>query len=845
MLVKRSRKRKVKVNIGVLLAVMAVLSFIAAVSIYFVGSFRDTEREYAVYSKLEEPTLPVLYADVDGTYVNVMHGYMQDMGNRASSDSITPLPEDRRLGIKLQLYGNTITELSYEIRSLDLEHYIEKTVVAAPAADSEGNAYTVLPIQNMIEKETPYLLRIKLAMGEKVVNYYTRIVWTDNDSISKMMQAAQEFTNKTFDYDAARDLTMYLESSESADNSSLALVGIDSSFSQITWGNSDMRLASELELTIKEYSGMMSAVEIKYLTESDGIDSENPDTYENTDEFTMRVGNDRVYMMNYRRNTSQVFDGSKHLFAGNRIRLGIISKDRLRTLKTDNGRYIIFKTDKELWSYDQTSKKAVNVFSFRSEKDRLRASYDKFDIKVLSADDEGNIDFAVYGYMNRGRHEGYNGISCYRFNNATQTIEEIFFIPIANNYEEVKLELEQLCEKSGSGVIYIKQQGTIYAIDGTAQEILTIASGLDNDNCAFSANQTRIAWIEGDIDSTNSIKLMDLENGNTETINAEAQTALSIIGFCGNDLIYGERAVGDNMTVGGRIKGRPVYALHIVDAELNSIMDYSKDGLYFDNITINGDRIHLAQYRKQDGDGAYTFVSRDTIVSSEPEQDYYTQYIASAVSDTKKKTYYIELDESIRATRSLNVTSPQRISYERAGNLSLQNTSTDGAADFYAYANGVLLGQFDSLSAAIDSCYDGIGWVRDRNSAVLYNRADRTSAHTIKEPYNIAAAYIAAVQEGTLKLDATDSGGYMVLDAQGVELNKLMYYIGKDLPVMAATEDGGYCLLYAYDRTSIGIYYPAENEEQSTKISMELEEAAQYFARSSNDFICLVKYPGR
>ena len=332
MLVKRSRKRKVKINISIMLAVMAVLSFIAAVSIYFVGSFRNTEREYAVYSRLEEPTLPVIYADVDGSYVNVMHGYMQDMGNRAASDSITPLPENRHLGIKLQLYGNVITELSYEIRSLDLEHYIEKTVLTTPTTDAEGNAYAELPIQNMIEKDKPYLLRIKLAMGEKVVNYYTRIIWGDNDDISKMMQAAKDFTSKTFDYDAARDLAVYLESSESADNSSLANVGIDSSFSQITWGNSDMRLASELQLTIKEYSGMMGAVEIKYQTESDGIDTENPDTYENTDEFTMRVGNDRVYMMNYRRSTSQVFDGSKHLFAGNRIRLGIISKDKLRTL---------------------------------------------------------------------------------------------------------------------------------------------------------------------------------------------------------------------------------------------------------------------------------------------------------------------------------------------------------------------------------------------------------------------------------------------------------------------------------------------------------------------------------
>lgn len=841
---KKSRKRK-RINVSVVLAVIGAVGFIAALSVFFIGSFKNTEREHAVYSAMEEPTLPVIYADIGEIYANVMYGYMQDMGNKAASDSITPLPEDRKLGLRIKIYDNVVTELSYEVRSLNLEHYIEKTVVDVPAKSGDGDIYTELPIQNMIEKDIPYLLRIKLTMGEKTVNYYTRIIWSDNNSVFDMLKTASDFNKKTFSYETARDLTVYLESSDSADNSSLDTVGIDSSFSQITWGDSGMQLKGEPELTVKEYDGMMGAVEIRYLTESPGNDGDNPDLYENTDEFTMKAGNDRVYMMNYKRQTCQIFEGSKHLFAGNRIKLGIISKDKIQTAKSENGRFLVFKTDNELWSFDQKEKKAVNIFSFRSETDRIRASHDDYDIKILSADDSGNVDFVVYGYMNRGRHEGYNGITYCRYNSQDQSNEEIFFIPIVNNYENIKLELDELCAMSDSGVIYIKQDDSVYAIDGISQELMTVATGLGEHRFASSYDQTKIAWLDGDTDGENSIKLMDIESGNTNTISAESGKVLNVIGFYNNDLIYGERNVGDNRIINGRIQGRPISDLHIVDPQLNSVMDYSKEGLYFEDIRIDGDRIRLAQYKKGEGSNEYSFVSRDTIVSSEEETDLYTNYISSSDTDTKKRIYYVDLDENIKTTRSLKVTAPQNISYEKSGNIELQSNKKSSSINYYAYANGNLTGKYSSLKEAMEACYDEIGWIYDDNCVVLYSRADRNSSHTIKDPFSAAAPLVAAVENGDILNDKITDSAYILMDAQGIELNKLMYYIGKDAPVMARLGDGSYCLLYAYDRTSIGVFYPAENDELSSKQSMSIEEAAQYFAKYNSDFTCFIKYNGK
>lgn len=793
---------------------------------------------------MEEPTLPVIYADIQGYYANAMHGYIQDMGNKAASDCITPLPENRKLELKICLYDNSISEISYEIRSLDLTHYIENTTIDIPEQDDEGNAYAELPIQNMIDKDTPYLLKIKLVLGEKTVNYYTRIIWTDNDNIFRMIRTAADFTGKTFEYDTARDLTVYLETDDNADNSSLDTVRLNSSFSQITWGDSGMKLDGTLNVNVKEYDGMMGAIEVSYLTQSPSDAGDGTDHYENTDEFTMRAGTDRVYMLNYKRQTSQIFEGNKHLFAGNRIRLGIISKDKLQTVKSENSRFIVFKTDKELWSYDQTGKKAVNVFSFRSENDRIRASYDCFDIKALSVDDDGNVDFVVYGYMNRGRHEGSNGIVYYRYNSQNDSMEELFFIPVADNYENIRLELEELCTKSSSGMFYVKQGDAISAIDTTSQEMMSVVSNLSSGRYAVSGDQRKIAWLEGDGDTENSIKLMDTESGSTSTINSGNGRVLSVIGFYNEDLIYGERGLDDNRIVNGKIKGMPIYALHIIDSDLNSVMDYSKDGMYFDDIKIEGDRIHLAQYKKGDADHEFVFVSRDTIVSSEQEKDQYTEFVSSSDSETKKKVYFVELDENIKSTRNLEVTAPRNITYEKSGNIELQSSRRSDDIVFYSYANGELTGKSDSLEEALDHCYDEMGWITDANSVVLYNRADRTQSYTVREPLSAAEPLMTAVENGMTD-DMISSDGYIIMDAQGIELNRLLYYINKGNPVMARLGDGAFCLIYAYDRTSVSIFYPAENDELSTKTSMDIAEAAQYFGKYQSDYICFVKYPGR
>lgn len=66
------------------------------------------------------------------------------------------------------------------------------------------------------------------------------------------------------------------------------------------------------------------------------------------------------------------------------------------------------------------------IYSLASENiSDIRNATGNHGIKLLSMDDKGNIFYLVYGYINRGRHEGMNGIQVMKYD-AKQTVTKRF-----------------------------------------------------------------------------------------------------------------------------------------------------------------------------------------------------------------------------------------------------------------------------------------------------------------------------------------------------------------------------------------------------------------------------------
>lgn len=209
--------------------------------------------------------------------------------------------------------------------------------------------------------------------------------------------------------------------------------------------------------------------------------------------------------------------------------------------------------NRDLWSYDPADRRAVKVFSFRDDDSAdVRSNYDHHDIRILSVEDDGDMDFLVYGYMNRGNHEGENGIAGYHYMASENALEERYFIPYSGSYEQLEADLDRLTCQTAGGMLYLYVDHAIYGIDMNSRENMVVADSLAEGTFAVSSDKKRIAWQEGTIYESGVLHLMDLETGENREIRAGDGEYVRTLGFVGRDLVYGMARADDIWLVNGR-----------------------------------------------------------------------------------------------------------------------------------------------------------------------------------------------------------------------------------------------------------------------------------------------------
>ena len=807
--------------------------FLIALILYFYQSYHSMERQNTVYSTMDEASLPIAFVSSGDYLINPMHAYLQEMGNNAARDMITVLPKDRQLRLVVEEYDNMVASATYEIRTLDLDHLIEKGK-ASEIVRENGSASIVLPIQNLINKDQAYLLHITLDTGAHTLNYYTRILWTNRDYTKSMEEVAYKFTTSSFDKTGSKDITTYLETKDTADNSSLGHVNLYSSYNQITWGKTGMQPKGDFYMTLKEFDGMMGEIQISYessMTDEDGAEK----CFLNEDNFVFRNDPERVYMMDFDRKTHQIFDGDSEDFSGKRIVLGVGNTEDIAVQKSENEHYIAFKTDQGLWRYDQSSKAghAVNIFSYRSKRDDgVRANYDQHDIKILSVSDNGDVDFLVYGYVNRGRHEGNNGILYYRYDSSDDTVTENFFIAIPEVFEQIQWNVEKLAYLSSDGLLYLYYGGNVYGIDTNSLEVITIVSGLQESAFASSDNQQYIAYQNpeaSDLYHAEKITLVNLEGNKSSEIQGEGY--LRVIGFNKDDLIYGiiNPKYASVYTEKNKI---PISEIHIVGPDLVDKTSYVKDGLLFTNVRVSGTRIHFDKIRPLEG-GGYQPAGEDTIISNREEVNERLNGVNSFSDKVLQKEWYIEIKDV--GTKHVRSTTPKHLSVERASSLDLNITEAKNALPlFYAYAHGHFRGATRTLEEAYELVYDDFGYVITEDGEFVWNRVDKSTMVTIKNATTVAGEALQKLSQLST-IDTYDS--FIMVNAFGMDLTSALYFLNKGYPVIAYLQDSCY-LIYSYDSLNIRLVDPVSGTQNVVGRS----DAEEMFKQDGNRFVGIVPH---
>ncbi len=818
-------------RIGILFAI-----FVAAGAGYFYWIFNRTAESGTVYTSMEESELPVVYVNALGREMNCLYGYVQEMDAAGLRDSLTVLPDDRSLDIRIARCKGTVTGIYYEVRTLDRSRLLERTSVEDWTEGEDGTTAS-LPIQNLLEEDQEYLLTLTVETDVNgAVRYYTRIVWTDNTKAQQMVDLAVEFSAKTFEAGQASWLAPYLESDSTGDNTNLGRVNLHSSSSQITWGGLAMEQAGEVLVTLKELNGDMASVTLEYLAvRSPSDDPDQTEYYEVEDSFTMRWGDPRIYMMDFERRVDQIFTGSQELFTGSRILLGIAGDDQLQVEKSPDGKISAFVTNGDLWCFDQNERRAVNVFSFRSSNEQgLCPSYAQHAIRILDVSDEGDVDFLVYGYMNRGAHEGCMGLAMYHYSSDGQALEERFFAPVTESFERLKMDIQELAYLNASGMLYVKVDNGIYAIDLSSGEYMIVAEGLEEGAYAISQDQTRLAWQEGSqIYQAEAIALMDLETGTKNEIYAQDGGYLRVLGFVGDDFIYGLAHEGSQWVINGRVEELPMYALEILGEDMEVQTRYEREGYYIAGVTVGDSRIHLKRI-VQVSEDTYESVDEDTIVCNEEIADDSLDGIGWYADTERQRVYYVQLDGEIGSGRAIRIFSPGKITYASAAVLNLSSSVSVPGMVFCAYGGGHLLGVTRDFSEAVTLAYEKMGTVTNADGEILWSRVDKPASASVQNAAEASARLLSHLDEFDGNREFSD--GVILLDARGLTLSQVQYFLGKGWPVLAYGSEQERYVLIGYDQYNVTIYQPETGESWK----MGLNDGTAYFSAAGNDFICAV-----
>lgn len=737
-------------------------------------------------------TLPVIYLNVNDEYINPLHGYTNVMEGNYLRGSITPLMANRELSFRADLYGAIIAGVGFEVRTMDMQRLIEDTAINDFHIE-EDSIFGTVALKDLIDEDTEYMLIIKLTTSSgNVIRYYARIINRAELALKEKMNFVRDFSDRTFDKEAALEIKKYMESNADGDNSSFGYVNIHSSFKQLTWGDLTPTVTTSKNMELLEIDGQTASIMLTYQVDIHG-EEHNVKEF-----FRIENGAKRMYLMEYERTVNQVFDEEKNVVVNGKILHGILN-EKPAIAESDSGSVLCFVQQNQLYSYNPSSGVLSRVFSFcDKENDDARTRFNNHGVKPLEMDETGNISFIVYGYMNRGIHEGSVGVALYHYDYALNTIEEQFFLPYTKSFEMLKQDVNKLADVNQKGWFYIYLDGTVYCVKGDEKTAEVVQSNISDTGFVSSKDQSMIAWQTGNsIQDYTQIKLFALDWASPSSIMSEKDSIIVPFGFMDQDLIYGVARKGD-LTKGDT--GRtviPMYCVRIQDKNGNILKEYAQEGTYVTDAVIYDNQIVMDRLVRNEETGEYIEANQDTIMNNAVALAKKNVY-SSVVTDEMETTYQTILrrEPAGDETRLVN---PKEVLFEE--NRSIVLDASDSLTRFYVYAKNDIAGIYTDAAQAVNRAYEIFGVVVDKNCSYIWEAENRKGSTRIEEidipqaqQMELAAAEGGENQEGND--NSTDADSMIMYDSLGNPVAGDEALAGEDVYAMGERTRKlyGYCL---------------------------------------------------
>lgn len=794
--------------------------------------------------EMAPPTLPVITMEASGVLFNELHGMLGETDVTYQRDTITVLGENREFGFVVNTYGNDIKTVGFEVRSSDGQRLIEKTEITQ--LEKKGDAvYAKTAVKDLIERGEEYALVLVLTdEQDREIRYYTRMIWDSELYALEKLQFVYDFHETSFQDDELSNLAKYMESNSTGNNKTLHKVNIHSSLSQVGWGALEVKPATEPVVAIKDIAGQTASLVLSGIVFS--ANGEKKEYYFVEEFYRIRYTTDRVYLLDFERTMTQIPNVNGEIYTNDKIYLGIVNED-VAMLESEDGNIVVFEVANTLCSYNLTTNKVARIFSFYDEETDVRGLYDQHRIKILDIDEGGNVAFVVYGYMNRGLHEGEVGIQLYTYDSSKNTIEENIYIPYDKTFSILESEIENLLYLNRDSILYLYLNRSIYAVNVLEKTVEVLAVMENDDSVEISPNHKLAVWHhEG------GLELMNLATQNRVQVKAADDEMLYPIGFMGEDLVYGV-AKKENIYK-TPILGYEVFMskICICNDKGSLLKEYSADGVFIVECEMADNQITLKRVM-QDETSRLAETSDDYIVNNAEADEGKNKILVVAI-DVYERIVQIDLRNDINV-KNLQKLTPKEVVFEGARNTILE--AGEDAGLYYVYAQGGVQGVYKDASQALQNAYELSGSVMDDTGEIVWikgNRLVKNQIMAIKEQSvtdtknSMAVCLETILRFEGVTIDAEDylSKGYSaeeilsknllnanVVDLTGCNLDTILFFVNRDIPVLATVENGEAVLVVGFNQYNIVVMEPTTGE----LYKKGMNDSTQWFAENGNQFI--------
>ncbi len=764
-------------------------------------------------------TFPQVSFSYNGYTLNPLPGYANPMDIPTMRDTITPVTNGQ-VEVNVADYGQVIEGVDYEVYSLDGLKSLENGHQNSP-----GESFTIAFTEEAVS-EGEHVLMLSLSVQDiGPLYYYTRIVDAGDKNLLICLDYIYDFHEAAIDKNSDSAISSALETSAAGGASDFGHVTINSDYDLVTWGDLHPQVDGSVRWNITEMNSVFTSVRLDYTVDCTGEENEN-DAYRVQEFFRVRyhAKKGETYLLDYDRRMEQVFDADRTVLGENGLILGVTDGET-PYLSNEAGTVVSFVQAGELWCYDRDNDEISQVFSFVSAEGKdPRDTLPMNQIQLLDMDEEGNVTFAVCGYMNRGEHEGEVGVAVYAYDTVSHAVEEKVFIQTDRSYGYAEQELGNFLHYSIlTDTLYLFMDGKLYEVDVEKERTRAVAEGLSSGEYVVSDDGRLFAYVQKKNEGeTTKILLKNFDTGNDTTLSCEEGERLTPLGFVDHDFVYGTAKKADE---GVNVSGEtllPMYKIEILSEEGDVVKTYEENAVYITGATFQDRMVTLSRVTKNGQ--TYTETAEEYIMSNEEPEEAVLELQTYATDLKATQTRLAFLDEV--PDRTPRIQHPQQILDSEPIIVEFQDTREE--EQYYVYGLGALQGICDKAGEAIQlaDAYDGV--VVTGSQAYVWERGNRDLTYSIPEEAEELATIRAELKKGGSPIDILDglSAQGEVLDLTGCTTEELLYVLNQGAPVIAMTDSDHAILLVGYTDYLV-VYEDPETGERTSVSYNTMDEMTQ------------------